>query len=63
MARKWRKLAQFIFRATAKAPLFFTLASPLRAPPFSIRASGAVALKVAQVPSTEDFYIESVCQL
>ena len=32
--------------------LFFTLAPPRRAPPFSVRASGAVALKVAQVPST-----------
>ena len=40
------------FRATATAPLFFTLAPPRRAPPFLVRASGAVALKVAQVPST-----------
>ena len=42
-------------RATATAPLFFTLAPPHRAPPFTVRASGAVALKVAQVPSTEKF--------
>ena len=32
--------------------LFFTLAPPRRAPPFLVCASGAVALKVAQVPST-----------
>ena len=37
---------------TATAPLFFTLAPPQRAPPFLVRASDAVALKVAQVPST-----------
>ena len=52
MARKWRELAPFYFRATATAPLFFTLAPPGRAPPFLVRASFAVALKVAQVPST-----------
>ena len=40
MVRKWHELA----------PLFFTLAPPRRAPPFLVRASGAVALKVAQVP-------------
>ena len=34
------------------APLFFTLAPPRRAPRFLVRASDAVALKVAQVPST-----------
>ena len=45
--RKWRELAPFIFRATATAPFFFTLAPPRRAPPFSVRASGAQALKVA----------------
>ena len=43
MARKWRKLAPFFSRATATAPLFFTLATPRRVPPFSVRASGAVA--------------------
>ena len=56
--RKWRELAPFIFRATATTP-FFTLAPQPRAPPFTVRASvavarwrgGAVALKVAQVPS------------
>ena len=41
----------FYFRATATAPLFFALALPRRAPPFSVCASGVVALKVAQVPS------------
>ena len=53
MVRKWRELAPFYFRATATAPLFFTLAPPRHAPPFSVRACGAVALKVAQVPSTD----------
>ena len=47
LARKWRKLVPFYFRATATAPFFFTFATP-----FSVGASGAVALKVAQVPST-----------
>ena len=53
LVRKWRKLAPFYFRATATVPLFFVLAPPRRATPFSVRTSGAVALKVAQVPSTE----------
>ena len=53
MMRKWRELAPFYFRATAAAPLFFTLAPPRRAPPFSVHASGVVAVKVAQVPSTD----------
>ena len=52
MARKWRELALFIFRTTATSPLFFTLVPLPRVPPFSVRASGTVALKVAQVPST-----------
>ena len=59
MARKWRKLAPFYFRAPATAPLFFALGPPRHAPPFSVRASGAVALKVAQVPSTAQFYINN----
>ena len=46
------RISATFFRATATAPLFFTLAPPRRAPPFLVRASGAVALKVAQVPST-----------
>ena len=45
-----RKNKQFIIIIIIK--LFFTLAPPRRAPPFLVRASGAVALKVAQVPST-----------
>ena len=52
LIRKWHELTPFYFRTTATAPLFFTLAPPRRAPPFLVRASGAVALKVAQVPST-----------
>ena len=40
------------FCATVTALLFFTFAPPRRAPPFLVRASGAVVLKVAQVPST-----------
>ena len=51
LVQKWRELAPFYFRATATAPLFFLLA-----PPFSVRASGAVAIKVAQVPSTAQKY-------
>ena len=34
------------------APLFFTLAPPRLELPFSVRASGAVALNGAQVPGT-----------
>ena len=52
MARKWRELAPSFFHATATTPLFFKLAPPRYAPPFLVCASGAVALKVAQVPST-----------
>ena len=51
MARKWRELAPFYFRATTTRH-FFTFAPPRTAPPLLVRASGAVALKVAQVPST-----------
>ena len=56
MARKLRELAPFFSRATTTAPLFFNLAPPRRAPPFLVRASGAVAVKVAQVPSTAEYY-------
>ena len=42
------RISNTFFRATAAAPLFFTLAPPQRPPPFLVRASGAVA----QVPST-----------
>ena len=56
MAWKWWELASFYLHATATAPLFFALAPPRRAPPFSVHASGAVALKVAQVPSTDSRY-------
>ena len=52
MARKWRELAAFFVCVTATAPQFFTLVPPRRAPPFSVCASGAVALKMAQVPTT-----------
>ena len=52
LVRKWRELAPLFFRATATSPLFFTSAPPRRAPSFSVRASGAVALKVAQVSNT-----------
>ena len=48
----WRELPSFYFCATATTPLFFALAPPRRAPPFTVHTSGAVALKVAQVPST-----------
>ena len=52
MAQKWHELALSFFRASATAPLFVKLAPPRRAPPFLVCASGAVALTVAQVPST-----------
>ena len=52
MARKWRELAPFYFRATATKPLFINLAPQRRAPPFLVRATVAVALKVVQVPNT-----------
>ena len=53
--RKLRELAPFYFRATDTAPLCFTLAPPRCGPPFLVRARGAVALRVAQVPSTVCF--------
>ena len=46
------ELASFYFRATATAPFFFSFSPQRRAPPFLVPASGAVALKVAQVPRT-----------
>ena len=49
---KMARISGTFFCASATALLFFTLAPPRRAPPFLVRASGAVALKVAQVPST-----------
>ena len=57
MARKWRELAPIFLRASATAPFYFTFPPPRRALPFSVRASGAVALKVAQVPSTANVHI------
>ena len=47
--QKWRELAPLYFYATAP---FFTFGPPRRAPPFLVHASGAVALKLAHVPST-----------
>ena len=52
----WPFKIYFNFRATATSPLFFNFAPPQRAPPFLVRASGAMALKVAQVPSTVEFF-------
>ena len=49
------QISTIFFCATDTAPLFFTLAPQLRAPPFSVRVSGAVALKVAQVLSTAPY--------
>ena len=63
MALQWRELAPLYFRATAIATLFFALAPPRRAPPFSVRASGAVALKMAQVPSTGNLPISVLFSL
>ena len=37
------RISATFFRATATAPLFFTLAPPRRVPPFLVRASGVVA--------------------
>ena len=61
------RISGTFFCASATALLFFTLAPPRRAPPFLVRASGAVALKVAQVPSTGymfcrvlSFYLKAV---
>ena len=59
LVRKWRGIASFYFHATATAPLFFALAPPRPTPPFPVRASGAVALKVAQVHST-DYFVTKV---
>ena len=50
MAQKWRELA----------PLFFTFAPLRRVLPFLVRARGAVALKVAQVPSTGYTFYKTV---
>ena len=47
MARKWCEVAPFFLRA-----IFLLLRHRGVHPPFLVHASGAVALKVAQVPST-----------
>ena len=47
------QISAIFFGTTATAPLFFTLTPPQCA---SAHASGTVALKVAQVPSTEEIY-------
>ena len=52
MAQKWRELAQFFFSHHCHRTIIFYFSATATAPPFSVRASGAVALKVAQVPST-----------
>ena len=52
-SRKLCECVPFFLRATATAPFSFTFALPQRAPPFLVRASGTMALTVAQVPSTE----------
>ena len=49
-------MAQIYFSRHCHRAIIFTLAPPRRAPPFSVRASGTVALKVAQVPSTGKQY-------
>ena len=56
------QISATFFRATATPPLFFTLAPPRRAPTFLVCTSGAVALKVAQVPSTANLQHED-CNL
>ena len=53
LIRKWRELTRFFVRANATAPCCITFSLQRRAPPFLVRASGAVALKVAEVSSTE----------
>ena len=53
LIRKWRELTRFFVRANATAPCCITFSLQWRAPPFLVRASGAVALKVAEVSSTE----------
>ena len=46
------QISVILFSRHCTVPLFFVLAPPRRAPPFSVNASGAVVLKMAQMPST-----------
>ena len=46
------RISATFVHATATIPLFFTLAPPRHMLPFLVRVSGALALKVVQVPST-----------
>ena len=65
LVRKCAEMARIsatFCRATVIAPFFFTLGPPRRAPPFLVCTSGAVALKVAQVPSTANLQHED-CNL
>ena len=60
LVQKWRKLAPFLFRATAALRHYFLLlAPPRRVAPFSVCTSGAVALKVAQLTSTAFVSLET----
>ena len=45
------RISATLFSRRCHRAIFFTLASPRLAPPLIVRASGAVALQVAQVPS------------
>ena len=49
------RISAIYFSRHCHRAIFFTLAPPRRAPPFSVRASGAQALKVAQVLSTRNW--------
>ena len=47
-------MAQIYFSRHCHRAIIFTLAPPRRAPPFSVRASGAVALEVAEVQAFQE---------
>ena len=46
------QISAILFSRHCHRAFFLNFAPPRRAPPFLVRASGAVALKMAQVPST-----------
>ena len=56
------RISATFLRATATPPLFFYISATATCATFLVRASGAVALKAAQVPSTSNLQHED-CNL
>ena len=54
------RISAILFSRHCHRAIIFALALLQRAPPLSVRTSGAVALKVVQVPSTVNCNVKNV---